>query len=121
MIVLCAVILGITAVEMLLRLPILKSVRSVLSAAQNSVETIRSSEIPEAQKQQLLLKFAWSSFKNTCWLALQFIIWGALIAGLFWLLCRLFSLDLHLIYKPAFLAYATLASVVYGTLRKRLT
>lgn len=119
MIYVSSVILGVIAVEILLRLSILATARNVLAASQNSLRVIRSTYMPEEQKQRILLQYSWRSFSNTCVLALQLIILAIGIAGMFWVLAKLFSIKNTMIYDASFLTTTTIASVVYAILRKR--
>jgi hypothetical protein len=114
-----AIIIGVIAVEILLRLSIITSARDVLAASQNSLRVIRSTVMNDEQKQQFLLQYSWRSFSNTCMLALQLIILAIGVAGTFWLLTKLFSLENTLIYETSFLIFTTITSIVYAILRNR--
>ena len=114
-----AIIVGVLAVEILLRLSIIETARNVLAASQGSLRVIRSADIPDEEKQRFLLKNSWRSFSNTCMLALRLIIFAIGVVGIYWLCTKLFSLDNTLIYKTSFLVFTTTASIVYAIFRNR--
>jgi hypothetical protein len=116
---LSGIIVGVLAVEMLLRLPVIKTAVSVLARSQDSLRVIRSNDIPEEQKQGLVLQNSWQAFKNTCLLALQILVLALVLGGLSWLLSRIFSIEGTLIHNSSFLISATVTSLVYVVLRKR--
>lgn len=117
---LTAIILGVFAVELLLRLSLLKTTQKVMAAGQRSLEIVRSHDITEEAKPAFLLRCAGSSFLNTCLLALQLLVWGAALAAIFWVLSRILTHDSRVLYEPAFLLSATAASVVYALLRRHI-
>lgn len=112
-------ILGLVAAELLLRLPVTHSLGKMAGAARKSFETVRSPEIPEEQKQRLLLRCAWDSFSGTCRLAVLLLSLAAGVAAAFWLLARLFAHEIQLIYDPVYLIVATITAIIYAILRKR--
>ena len=116
---LAGIIIGVTAVEVFLRLSIGRTAMNILAGSQDSLRVIRAADIPDEQKQRLLLKNSWRSFSKTCLLALQILILAVAMAGLFLLLARLFALDTSAAYQASFLISTTVASTVYALLRKR--
>jgi len=112
-------ILGIVSAELLLRLPVADSLKKMAGVARKSLETVKSSEIPEDQKQRLLLGCAWDSFSGTCRLAVWLLSLAAGVATVFWLLARLFAHEPQLIYDPVYLIVATVTAIIYAILRKR--
>ncbi|MFW5870128.1 MAG: hypothetical protein ACOCVL_00540 [Candidatus Sumerlaeota bacterium] len=116
---LAAVILGVIAVEVLLRLPLVATSRNVLAASRNSMRVMRSKRLPDEKKQQFLLQYSWRSFVNTCLLTVQLFVLGLVVAIVFWIETRVFSLETTLIYETSFLVVTTVASIFYVVVRKR--
>lgn len=116
---LAAAILGVIAVEVLLRLPIVATSRNVLAASRNSMRVMRSKRLPDEKKQQFLLQYSWRSFVNTCLLALQLSVLALMVAIVFWIETRIFSLETSLIYEAPFLIVTTIASLLYVFVRQR--
>lgn len=116
---LVAVILGVVAVELFLRLAMIKPAKDVMTTSQDSLKIIRAPDMSDDEKQSALLKNSGWIFFKTGMLALRIIILGLGVVGLFWIIARLFSLDFSLIYKISFLIAITIASIFYAIIRSR--
>lgn len=116
---LSAFILGMVAVEIFLRLSIIGPAKDVLASSGNSLEIIQSSELPDEEKQRLLLKNSRETFISTSRLAIKLIILALGVVGVFWLMTILFSLEIGLIKEVSFLITTTISSIIYGVARNR--
>ena len=115
-----AFIIAIAAIELLNKLSIVTSVKHILEASRKSLHVVRSNEISEEEKQQLLLNNSWRIFSRTAILTFKIVGLFSGVIGLFWLLTILFSFQFTLIHDKWFILTSTVFAGVYALLRKHI-